>query len=52
VLGVVADGAFGPITERETIAWQLAHTLNGDGVVGPKTWAAANVAAKAVDIAA
>jgi hypothetical protein len=35
----IADGAFGPQTERETLKFQLKHGLKADGVVGPKTWA-------------
>jgi hypothetical protein len=34
----VADGAFGPQTERETIKFQISHALKPDGVVGEKTW--------------
>lgn len=47
VVGVVADGIFGPVTEAETILWQGAHKdvfgkpLKPDGVVGPLTWGAA-----------
>jgi hypothetical protein len=33
-----ADGAFGPITERETLKFQAANGLKPDGIVGPKTW--------------
>lgn len=44
IVGVAADGVFGPRTEAATIAWQLAHKLAGDGIVGPKTWAAAKAA--------
>jgi len=40
---VPADGRFGPLTERATIAWQKAHTAAGmplviDGKVGEMTW--------------
>lgn len=34
-----ADGAFGPLTERETLKFQAANGLKPDGVVGEKTWA-------------
>lgn len=33
-----ADGAFGPITERETLKFQAKNGLKADGIVGPKTW--------------
>jgi putative peptidoglycan binding protein len=39
-IGVVTDGVFGPLTEKETISWQTAHALEPDGIVGPKTWTA------------
>lgn len=36
-LGVVADGAFGPSTERKLKEWQAANGLTADGIAGPKT---------------
>lgn len=44
VLGVPADGDFGPNTDAATKAWQTQHGLEPDGVVGSATWAAAGVA--------
>lgn len=41
ILGVVADGMFGPDTERATKIWQDDHGLDPDGIVGPATWSAA-----------
>lgn len=38
IVGVSADGAFGPKTEAATIAWQRRNGLAPDGVVGPLTW--------------
>lgn len=41
ILGnVEVDGSFGPDTEKKTKAFQKAHKLTEDGVVGPKTWEA------------
>jgi peptidoglycan hydrolase-like protein with peptidoglycan-binding domain len=40
VLGIAADGKFGPQTDAATRAWQRSHGLTADGVVGPQTWAA------------
>ena len=45
IIGVTADGAFGPATEAATKAWQAAHGLTADGVVGPATWRTAGVGA-------
>jgi putative chitinase len=36
-LGISADGAFGPGTERALKAWQAKHGLVADGIAGPKT---------------
>ena len=36
-LGVGADGAFGPGTERALKAWQTANGLTADGIAGPNT---------------
>lgn len=33
------DGAFGALTERETLKFQITNGLKPDGVVGEKTWA-------------
>jgi peptidoglycan hydrolase-like protein with peptidoglycan-binding domain len=38
IIGVSADGKFGPATETATKAWQKAHGLTADGIVGPKSW--------------
>lgn len=35
---VVSDGVFGPVTDKTTKAWQTAHGLAADGIVGPNTW--------------
>lgn len=39
LIGIPADGKFGPITDHATRAWQTAHGLKADGIVGPLTWA-------------
>ena len=43
LLGVTADGVFGPGTRAAVVAFQRAHGLAADGVVGPATWAALGV---------
>lgn len=37
VVGVEADGVFGPMTEKAVMAWQRANHLVADGIVGIKT---------------
>ncbi len=37
-LGLAADGAFGPGTEKAVKAWQAANGLVADGIVGDGTW--------------
>lgn len=37
---LVVDGVFGADTEARVIAFQSAHGLSVDGIVGPKTWEA------------
>jgi peptidoglycan hydrolase-like protein with peptidoglycan-binding domain len=48
VLGVTADGKFGPATTTATKTWQGKHGLKADGVVGPATWTAAQPVTVAV----
>lgn len=43
-LGIKADGDFGPKTEAAVKAWQSAHKINPDGIVGPLTWKAMGIA--------
>jgi len=40
VVGVEADGAFGPLTEAAVKKWQAEHDLFVDGIVGPATYKA------------
>jgi peptidoglycan hydrolase-like protein with peptidoglycan-binding domain len=37
IIGAKVDGRFGPLTKASVVAWQLAHGLSPDGIVGPKT---------------
>ena len=40
ILGVTADGKFGPATYAATVAFQKKNGLTPDGIVGPMTWTA------------
>lgn len=40
ILGVDADGEFGPNTKAATIAFQQKHNLEVDGIAGPESWGA------------
>ena len=40
LLGITADGIFGPITKAAVKEYQAANGLKADGIVGPLTWAA------------
>jgi peptidoglycan hydrolase-like protein with peptidoglycan-binding domain len=42
IIGVKADGVFGPLTTAATKKWQSAHGLTPDGIAGPASWAAAS----------
>jgi len=42
-LGLVADGAFGPGTEKALKAWQQANGLDADGLAGNATLAAMDI---------
>lgn len=37
-LVLVADGSFGPVTEKAVKSWQTANGLVADGIVGDGTW--------------
>jgi len=38
ILGITADGVFGPITEQKTKEFQKKNGLVADGIAGPKSW--------------
>lgn len=40
LLGITADGIFGPKTEAAVKEFQNKNNLDVDGIVGPKTWSA------------
>jgi len=44
IVGVTADGVFGPKTDAATRKWQSDYGLPADGIVGPLTWTAAQTA--------
>ncbi len=50
ILHVKADGDFGPNTDRATKAWQSAHGLVADGIVGARSWEAAGEMHKAAAV--
>jgi hypothetical protein len=52
IIGVTADGKFGPGTHQATKNWQQQRGLTADGVVGPKTWAVAFPQVKKAEAAA
>jgi len=37
-MNIAVDGVFGPQTRDATLAFQRAHGLSADGVIGPNTW--------------
>ena len=39
ILGVNADGDFGPVTQAATSKFQSEHGITSDGIVGKETWA-------------
>ena len=43
VLGLDADGDFGPGTQRAVKAWQIENNLTADGIVGPATMKAMGI---------
>lgn len=45
ILGISADGVFGPATDAATRSFQSSRGLVADGVVGPRTWEAASAPA-------
>ena len=48
IVGVKADGHYGPLTKAAVVAWQAAHFLKADGVVGPVTAKAMGLKVQAI----
>lgn len=40
MVGVGADGSYGPATTKAVKTWQARHRVTADGIVGPATWSA------------
>lgn len=38
MMGVEADGYYGPVTAAAVRNWQASHQLSVDGLIGPDTW--------------
>lgn len=51
-LGIPADGAFGPRTERAVKRYQRAHGLLVDGIVGPQTAGALGISLRPAGVGA
>lgn len=45
ILGITADGVFGPATDAATRAFQTSRGIVADGIVGSRTWSAASAPA-------
>jgi peptidoglycan hydrolase-like protein with peptidoglycan-binding domain len=42
-IAIIADGVFGPETERAVKQFQAGHKLDPDGICGLRTWAVLGV---------
>ena len=45
---LIVDGGFGPKTAAALMAFQITHGLQGDGMIGPLSWAALDAAVAAL----